>query len=520
MKKKQYLLIGCFLLLFCAGTLPVMALTADELFDQAVTQYLDGRNEAAAFDLKAALKLDPNHVKARALLLEIEKDLPAPPETAQPAAPTAKPASPARSETNLRGYLRQARQQEKSLIADRLFLSAKKSYEAGRLEEAKSFILQVEIVAPNYFGAKKLLAEIEAKQAAGVIPQSARMSKPSGGPNLPSNQFVLIKLFAPFGLAVIIVLLIKLINDWWHKHLIICSECGTANPKDAEFCKKCGFRLKLPDLTEAQKSWFNRFNWKRNPFTLNIIPDTFAGHKNELAIILEKINTASGHILIIGGLGTGKSTLLQWLEKNLKEKFETIYVIRPPSRPDDLIDLVSSTIAQKTTHTRKYSVYDFQELCKHHKRPILILLDEAHEFSEGFEQFLRTLGDLPNILLVMAGLPQAREKLKRDLPALFDRIVESLLLGSLTLDETKELIEKRIVHSGGSGFGPFSPTAIEKVFDLSCGIPRGIIKIADWVITKAMHSSKNVIDAQDVMAYNDEIEIARPHFPAVKEKNA
>lgn len=144
MRNKLFIL--CCLLVWL-GIAPVLAETADEYFDQAVTQYLDGKNEAAAFDLKAALKLDPNHVKARALLMEIEKDQPA--ETA-PSAPPVEPAvKPARTEINLKGYLRQARQQEKAMIADRLFLSAKKSYEAGRLEEAKSFLLQVEVVAPN-----------------------------------------------------------------------------------------------------------------------------------------------------------------------------------------------------------------------------------------------------------------------------------------------------------------------------------------------------------------------------------
>ncbi|MBU1026940.1 MAG: AAA family ATPase, partial [Candidatus Margulisbacteria bacterium] len=237
--------------------------------------------------------------------------------------------------------------------------------------------------------------------------------------------------------------------------------------------------------------------------------DVYTGHQTEISIIIEKLNILSGHILVIGGLGTGKTTLLQWLEKNLKDKFETIYILRPPVRPDELIDLISATIAKKTNQTRKYSVYEFQELCKKYKRNILLLLDEAHEFKEEFEQFLRTLGDLPNIYLLMAGLPQAREKLKRDLPALFDRIVESILLGSLTQEETKELILKRIVNAGGKGLGPFSASAVDKIYDLSYGIPRGILKICDWVVTQAMRANKTYIDDKDINAYSEEVEAAK-----------
>jgi type II secretory pathway predicted ATPase ExeA len=242
---------------------------------------------------------------------------------------------------------------------------------------------------------------------------------------------------------------------------------------------------------------------------LTIIPDTFTGHKYEISTIMEKLNTLSGHILVIGGLGTGKSALLQWLEKYLKDKFETIYLIRPPARPDELIDLVSATITCKTNSTKKYTIYDFQTICKNYNRNILLLLDEAHEFKEEFEQFLRTLGDLPNVFLIMAGLPQAREKLKRDLPGLFDRVVETIFIGSLTLEETKELVNKRIANAGGKGLGPFAPLAIEKIFDLSFGIPRGILKICDWAITQAVHANKFYIDVDDIAAYGKQIEIGK-----------
>jgi len=299
--------------------------------------------------------------------------------------------------------------------------------------------------------------------------------------------------------------LARLLYSWWRAKFTYCNECGMRNSNDAEFCKKCGNRLKFTDLTEEQKTWFGRYSWAKNPFTLNIIPDAFAGHQAEIAMIIEKLNTLSGHILVIGGLGTGKTILLQWLERNLKNKFETIYIMRPASRPDEFIDLVSATLARKTNHTHKYTIYDFQELCKKYKRNVLLLIDEAHEFNEEFEQFLRTLGDLPNIFLIMGGLPQVREKLKRDLPALFDRIIESILLGALTFDETKELIQKRITNAGGGGLGPFSGSAIKKIFDLSFGIPRGMLKICDWAVTQSVRAKKTNIDIADIETYSIEV---------------
>ncbi|MBU0502024.1 MAG: hypothetical protein KJ811_02110, partial [Candidatus Margulisbacteria bacterium] len=121
------------------------------------------------------------------------------------------------------------------------------------------------------------------------------------------------------------------------------------------------------------------------------------------------------------------------------------------------------------------------------------------------------LGDLPNMYLVMAGLPQAREKLKRDLPALFDRIVETVLLGALSLPETTQLILNRIKNSSGDGLGPFTVAAVEKIFDMSYGIPRSILKICDWVVTQAVRANKIAIDVKDVEAYSEQIQMARLH---------
>lgn len=262
-------------------------------------------------------------------------------------------------------------------------------------------------------------------------------------------------------------------------------------------------------MSKTIEAWFGKFGWKRNPFSLNLVVDALAGHRDEMAHILEKLEALSGDLLIIGGIGTGKTILLQWLEKNLKNKFKAIYVNRPPEIPQELIDRLASSLSSQAADIRHYTLFDLQNLCRNYGKSILLLLDEAHEFTEEFEHFLQTLSDLPNVYIVMAGLPQAREKLKKELPALFDRVVDSVLLGSLTLEETEEMILKRIGYGGGQGLGPFTPAAIEKIYDLSYGVPRGILKICDWVVSRAASADKTLLTAEDVTAYSEGIEIAK-----------
>lgn len=460
MKKRIGVLLVILLLLPVSFS---AALTADEYFEFASGKYLEGNNRAALSELNKALAVDPNHKGAQQLKAVIEQEL----------------------------------------ILDRSPLD--------KVLSSPSAVKQAEPKAapapPTVIREKLIERIIERPVPASPIPKAEE--KKRGIDDVLYTAVV-------FGAALsflVLVLLVQLLAGFMRSFFTYCSECHTRNSKKAEFCSKCETRLIAPELTEEQKMWLEKFGWKKNPFTLNVKPDVYAGHKIEIRIIIEKLNTLSGHVLILGGLGTGKTTLLQWLEKHLKNRFETIYLLRPPCHPDELIDLISATISNNTKHTRKYSVYQFRDLCKNYKRKILLLLDEAHELNESVEQFIRTLGDLPNVFFVMSGLPQTREMLKNELPALFDRIVESILLGALSREETRELIEKRISDAGGKGISPFTSGAIDKIYELGYGIPRGILKICDWVITRAVRENKISVDVNDVVAYNEEMKHLKPEEP-------
>jgi len=507
MKRKIFAVGLIFLIVLAVQSL---ALTADEYFNRAAKKYVMENLPGAELDLQEALKLDPGHEKARDLLNEIEREI----GKTKSAAPTTTtlPAPVIRyAPTTSRPVVRE-RPKTQSQLARELLQTGKKLFERGKYSGARDYFLQVYEIFPGHEEAVMYLEEIKKKTASikepsVVVPPVVRAQKKGLDPQ--------VLVYAPLSIIIaslvifIFALLLRRIVLWWRAKYSYCNECGTRNKLDVEFCRKCGNRLMIAELTKEQQAWFGKYSWTKNPFTLEIIPDTFAGHQVELTMILDKLKAKSGHILIIGGLGTGKTTLMRLLERNLTGKFNPIYLIRPPQHYDELIDLVVATITNKTSKTHKYSLYEFQNICAKYKGIIVLLLDEAHEFSEGFEKFLRTLGDLRNVLLIMAGLPQTREKLKRELPALFDRITEHVLLGSLTNPETRELIEKRIINAGGTGLGPFTTQAIDKVFNLSYGIPREVLKICDWTVTQAVRSNRSMIDASNVEEYGKEIEYAK-----------
>ncbi|MFH1347624.1 MAG: AAA family ATPase [Candidatus Margulisiibacteriota bacterium] len=466
------IVVGC-LLLFVAASF-VFAQSADELYSRAAQKYITGDLVGAESDLVRVLQLNSEHDKARQLLIEIRKELGRP----QPVTPTTIAPKPAPRPT--------------PAISPRPPVSRPKP-------------------------APRIAPKIPPKKAApGIAP-----------PPLPSppdyvsmegtiNQIILLII------AVIIFVLIIAVRGGYfvirdaiaRSRMQVCPDCKTVNPESAEFCQTCGIRLKaMSGITMGQKKWFKKVGWKRNPFTLDVIPGLFTGYASQVGAIMEKASTHSGHILVYGDKGVGKTTLLRWLTQNMKADNHTIYVARPPIKFDDLLNLIVSELkAGGFGRKKQYSLYEIEGLVKKQKKPVIIMLDEAHEFTAEIEQQMRSLGDIQGLNFILGGLPETREKIKKDSPPFFDRIVLESYIDHLNYEETKEMIIKRIEDVGGEGIKPFTEDAINNIFKMSKGRPRMILKVCDWIMTDAIRNNSDVIGVEagkDFPAKHEPLDDAR-----------
>jgi type II secretory pathway predicted ATPase ExeA len=461
-----YAIIG---MLALAMALPVLAQTSDEYYNKAVNKYFLGDNSGAIRDLNEALRLDPANVKARDLLQEVRKESGAP---APVAAPAAVPA-PAPAQT-----------------------------ERQDIEELTRAIKKAIEVTPER-------QKEPAKEKAKAAPGSFYVYKPSAVPVLRLSGWDAAWIIT----ALLTLLYVALRYTYAYIQLVIekrsiqvCTECHYANNRQAEFCTKCGSRLKpWVGITGNQRKWYAKFNWQKNPFTLDIMPKLFTGYQTEVNTLFDKIYAKTGHILVMGNKGVGKTTLLKWLAETLGKEFHTVYIPRPTDNFDDLLNYLAQSLKIKKGRGEKISIYDMEELVSKTSKNILLLLDEAHEFGPEFERSLRTLGDLNGVTFILGGLMETRDKIKRDSPPFFDRIIQEVVLHHLTLEETSELIRKRIEEAGGSGFGPFTADSIENIFKMTNGVPRLILKVCDWVITEAIHNNLETIEVSHTATFPQEV---------------
>ncbi|MFH1789123.1 MAG: AAA family ATPase [Candidatus Altiarchaeota archaeon] len=280
----------------------------------------------------------------------------------------------------------------------------------------------------------------------------------------------------------------------------ICRNCLSENPMDSEYCANCGKKLVRPkdlNVSKEQRKWFRQFNWLRNPFTPDVIPSLFTGYNEQVEEILKKLSLHSGNILVLGDFGTGKTTLLRWLELNLPDNFHPIYVFRPPDKFSELIDVIAYSLdPSHGVKPGEYNIYNIDKLVQRINKSVVILIDEAHELDMSLNKSLKTLGDIENVNLVLAGLPKLEDKLKKEAPALNDRIVTKVVLLNLTSRETEELVTKRIENVGGWGHEPFTDDAVDEIFKLTRGNPRKVIHMCDCAVTEATTAGTLSIDKQ------------------------
>jgi len=265
--------------------------------------------------------------------------------------------------------------------------------------------------------------------------------------------------------------------------------------------------------------YYSKFNWSSNPFTLTVSPELMVGYSKQTEALLSHIFNFHKFALLTGPTGSGKTTLLFWLRSQIMayKKFFPYYISKPPKSPENLIFLIKSILGynffDRIRH-KNLSMYDLPKFVyrKTRGKHLVLLVDEAHESSLTNLEWFRTLVDsVPSLSIVFAGLPVFNERLESDIPTLSMRITTKTHLNTLSKSETQSLILKRIESVGGDGLKPFASNTIERIFEITSGFPREIIKTCDRLVREASRKNISSIDRNLVDEIISTTETPSPH---------
>ncbi|HEX2831653.1 MAG TPA: AAA family ATPase [Thermoanaerobaculia bacterium] len=208
--------------------------------------------------------------------------------------------------------------------------------------------------------------------------------------------------------------------------------------------------------------------------------------------------------LLVGDIGSGKTTLSRALIDRIGETRPVVLLINPRLTPMQLLKSIAKGLELEPMrfrnevldqlHTKLYELFEA-------KREPVLILDEAQLIpSKATFDEIRLLTnfqlDDQNLLsVVLVGQPELEDRLARDAYApLRQRIGMRYSLGPLSLQETVDYIEHRIRVAGGTR-NPFDESAMAEMHALSGGIPRLINTLATTALLDAFGEDAEVVDA-------------------------
>lgn len=268
------------------------------------------------------------------------------------------------------------------------------------------------------------------------------------------------------------------------------------------------------------------YQLKAMPFNMSPDPRFFyasKGHNKALSYLKYGIAQGEGFIVITGGIGTGKTTVIKNLLTQLDSK---VYIARQIVstflKEDELIESVCHAYGIAGQNLSKVALLErlkkFLVLAYRQNKKVLLIVDEAQNLPLKTVEELRMLsnyqiGNKPLLQSFLVGQKEFVITLQSDkMEQLRQRVIASSHLSSLSADETKQYVEYRLQQAGWEKKCLFSPKALELIHQVSEGIPRRINLLCDRVLLFGYLEELEYFDATEIHSVIDELsqEIANP----------
>ena len=250
------------------------------------------------------------------------------------------------------------------------------------------------------------------------------------------------------------------------------------------------------------------YNLKEQPFS-NSIDSKFyfssSRHSDALLRLKYSVDSMKGLAVVVGDVGTGKTTLARRLLDDLdEEKYEAalLIVLHTSVTSDWLLKKIAIQMGVENVADTKLEILSqlYKRLVEIHESGLkaAILMDEVQmlkskEIMEEFRGLLNMEVEGGNLLtLVMFGLPELEEILAWDMP-LKQRIAIKYKMSGFDEDLSREYIAHRL-QVAGCHEEIFTQESIAAIHRYARGVPRLINTICDNAMLEGFFVKAKPID--------------------------
>ncbi len=277
-------------------------------------------------------------------------------------------------------------------------------------------------------------------------------------------------------------------------------------------------------------SYFSVLGLEKEPFSTSPDPEFFylsKEHDQALTNILIELHLRRGLSVVLGDIGTGKTTLSRKLIQCLKQRgdFLLSIILDPCFRSERMFLLsILNNFGPEIQENycegcdmRNMNVLDLRDVLQRYlydkcildNKTVVVIVDEAQKVGRAALEVLRTVLNYETnqnklLQVVLLGQLELHPKIT-SMPNFLDRVSFKYMLNPLGVSETQEMIQYRLKKAGFHGMDDlFSYDGIKALHEVSKGYPRKTNLLCHKALKRIVMQGKWCVTRDVIFEITDE----------------
>jgi len=244
-----------------------------------------------------------------------------------------------------------------------------------------------------------------------------------------------------------------------------------------------------------------------------------AKHREALSTLEYGISLRRGIIVLIGQVGTGKTTLVRTVLDSFRPPANRcVSVSNPTLTRNEFFELLTAEfgLSGEAATSKARFLLELEQGIVERRRSrgvTALIIDEAQGLPDVLLEEVRLLANIETVTekllpVVLVGQPELGERLEQNsLRQLKQRVALRCEIGPLDIRETAAYIAGRIRIAGGNATEIFTRDAVAAIFERSHGIPRTISVICDNALVNGFATDVKPINRQIILEVCRDLEL-------------